>query len=321
MKGGSTLTIYHILIGIAVLALLYLLACFICFYLTFYVKRSGKQPDYHLPPGKVYEPYYGKLRAWIDASRALPHEDVYITSHDGLRLHAAYYECDPDAPCELLIHGYRGSAERDMAAGIERCFAANHNVLFIDQRASGKSEGHVITFGAKEQYDCLAWIDFLNKKRGSDKGVILAGLSMGAATVMLAAGHKLPDNVLYVLADSGYSSAPEIIKKVLRQNLHLPAFLFYPMIRLGARLFGGFDVHSISPVDAMTRATVPVIFIHGTSDHFVPCYMSCDCHDACASAHKHLLLIDGADHALCLVTDADAYHAAITAFKRSCNIP
>ena len=310
------LTIYYILGGFVLLCLLYLLACYVCFRLTFYVPRRRKRPDYHLPPGKVYEPYYDKLRAWIDASRALPHEDVSITSHDGLRLHGAYYECDPDAPCEILIHGYRGSAERDMAAGIERCFEAGHNVLFIDQRAAGKSEGHVISFGANEQYDCLAWINFLNEKRGRDKGVILAGLSMGAATVMLAAGHKLPDNVLYVLADCGYSSSSEIIKKVLRENLHLPLFPFYPMIRLGGMLFGGFDVNAVSPVEAVKKATVPMLFIHGTADGFVPFYMSCDCHDACASPHKRLLLIDGANHALCLIADADAYHAAIVALAK-----
>ena len=143
---------------------------------------------------------------------------------------------------------------------------------------------------------------------------------MGAATVMLAAGHELPDNVLYVLADSGYSSAPEIIKKVLHFNLHLPVSVFYPMIRLGARLFGGFDVHHVLPVEAMKNATVPVIFIHGTGDGFVPFYMSCDCYDACASTHKHILLVDGANHALCLITDADAYYNAVTEFKANCGI-
>ncbi len=312
------LTFFYILGGVAALSLLYLAACYVCFRLTFYVSRR-KRPEYDLPPGKVYEPYYDRLRAWIDASRAIPHEDVYITSHDGLRLHGAYYECDPDAPVEILIHGYRGSAERDMAAGVERCFAMGRNALLVNQRAASKSEGRVITFGAREHRDCLAWVDYLVARFGNEKKIILTGISMGAATVMLAAGEPLPENVVCVLADCGYSSAPAIIKKVLKTDLKLPVWLFYPLIRVGGILYGGFDVERISPARAMARATVPVIFIHGDNDLFVPHTMSEECFAACASEKKKLVIIHDAGHALAFPFAPDAYYKALYDFQKECN--
>lgn len=310
--------LYYILGGIAALAALYLLLCFVCFRLTFYARRRRKVREYDLPPGKIYEPYHDQLRAWIDMTRTTPHEDLYITSRDGLRLHAAYYECDPAAPCEIIVHGYRGSPQRDTAAGLERCFQVGHNVLLVDQRTAGKSEGRVISFGAREQYDCLAWIDAINQKRGMDKDVILAGVSMGAATVMLACAHPLPSNVKYVLADCGYSSARDIIRKVVRENLHLPNFIFYPMIRMGGLLFGGFDANKISPARAVANATVPMIFIHGKDDGFVPAYMSERCYDACNAPYKKLLLVRGANHGLSLVIDPDGYYGAIKEMRAVC---
>ena len=319
-KGGDAVYWFYILGGVAALALVYLFACFVCFRLTFYVPRRRKVREYDLPPGKIYAPYHNDLRRWIDMTRNTPHEDLYITSHDGLRLHAAYYECDPAAPCEIIFHGYRGSPQRDTAAGLERCFEVGHNVLLVDGRTAGKSEGHVISFGANEQYDCLAWIERLNEKRGMEKGVILAGVSMGAATVMLASAHPLPSNVKYILADCGYSSARDIIRKVVRENLHLPNFIFYPMIRLGGILFGGFDVEGVSPERALANASVPMIFIHGADDGFVPAYMSERCHAACHAPYKSLLLVKGANHGLSLVIDPDGYYTAIKQMRAACDM-
>ena len=309
---------YHIIAIAAASVALFLFICNTCFRLTCFVPCRLKPTDYDIPPGKVYEPYRDRLRAWIDAARATPHEHIYITSHDGLRLHGMYYECDPNAPVELLVHGYRGSAERDMAAGIERCFAMGRNAFLIDQRASGRSEGRVISFGAFEKRDCLAWVDYLVERFGKEKKIILTGVSMGAATVMLAAGEPLPENVVCVLADCGYSSSAAIIKKVLRHDLKLPVFPFYPLIVIGAFLFGHFRIDRISPARALTRASVPVIFIHGTNDKFVPASMSEECYAACASEKKKLVLIPHAGHVLSFPDDPDAYYKALYDFQAEC---
>ena len=196
-----------------------------------------------------------------------------------------------------------------------RAFALGRNVLIIDQRAAGRSEGHIITFGVKEHLDVADWVDFICDRFGPEQEIILTGISMGAATVMMASQLPLPENVVGVLADCGFTSAPDIIKKVLRQ-LYLPVRLFYPLIRLGARLYGGFDPEDSQPIEAVKNARVPVIFIHGEGDDFVPCEMSRRCHEACSS-RKALLTVPGAGHGLAYPVAPEEYLAALDEFFSS----
>jgi fermentation-respiration switch protein FrsA (DUF1100 family) len=301
---------------ICFLALVALLIAYICFSKVFKTSKRltlGKG-EYDLPPDDIYEPYYPQMRKWVDEIRSMDRELLEIKSFDGLTLRGIYYECQKGAPVELLFHGYRGNAERDMSGGIERCFAMGRNALLIDQRASGESDGHIITFGIKEHRDCLAWIDFAIEYFGKDVRLILTGISMGASTVAMASGKELPKNVESVLADCGYTSPKEIIKKVLKQ-IHLPAFIFYPLIKLGSRLIGGFDLESYSPIEAMKNSHVPVIFIHGEEDDFVPCEMSEKMYEQCASMHKKLVKIKRAGHGLAFPCDKEKYLDALRDFE------
>ena len=252
------------------------------------------------------------MRKWILEKRHLPHEECFITSFDGLKLHAEYYEFAPNAPVELMFHGYRGSAERDLSGGIQRCFQVGHSVLLIDQRCSGKSEGNVITFGIREHRDCLAWIDFAVQHLGSDVKIILTGISMGAATVLMAAGKQLPSNVVGILADCGYSSPKEIITVVAGQ-MHLPASFLYPFAKFGARIFGHFDLEEYSPEEALKSCTVPVIFFHGEDDQYVPSYMSRSNYEVCQT-RKKLVLIPGAGHGLCFPVSPEEYIREVRMF-------
>ena len=196
-----------------------------------------------------------------------------------------------------MFPGYRGDAERDLCGGVQRCFQLGHSALIVDQRACGRSDGHVITFGVRESRDCMDWIDFMLKRFGKDVKIILTGVSMGAATVLMAAGKPLPENVIGVLADSGFTGGKQIIQKVIRQ-IGLPKNLVYPFIRWGAKIFGGFDPNGSSPIDAMTRCCLPIIFFHGEDDDFVPCDMSRENFETCVSARKKLYTIPGAGHVL-----------------------
>jgi len=142
--------------------------------------------------------------------------------------------------------------------------------------------------------------------------LILTGISMGASTVLMAAGNPLPENVIGILADCGFNSAKDIIKKVIRQ-LGLPPKISYPFVKLGARLYGGFDLEETSAEEAMKKCTKPVIFFHGESDDFVPCDMSRINYEACA-AKKRLVTIPGAGHGLSYAIAPEAYLTALREF-------
>ena len=304
-----------ILLGIAAaLILLLLLIAFICFYITFYVPEGQKKPkeEFPFPPGDIYVPFHGQMRTWMQEARELPFEAVSIRSFDGLTLRGKYYEYAPGAPIELMLHGYRGNAERDLCGGIQRCFSLGRNVLIVDLRASGDSEGHVITFGVKESRDCRAWIDFILTRFGPESRIVLTGISMGAATVLMTAGQELPDNVVGVLADCGFTSARDIIQKTIRE-MKLPVALAYPFVKLGARLYGGFDLEATPPMEAVKHCHVPVIFIHGEADDYVPCKMSRQNFAACV-APKALVTVPEAGHGMAYLVDPEGYLDALSAF-------
>ncbi|MBR2967917.1 MAG: alpha/beta hydrolase [Clostridia bacterium] len=307
------------LIVVGAIAFLTFLVALYCYFRIFYSpKRKEFTPEqYDMPDGEDYEPYKAAMVEWIKAARARKSEECQIVSRDGLKLKGKYYECSKGAPIEILFHGYRGSAERDLSAGIERCFALNRNALIVDQRASGNSEGRTITFGIKERFDCLDWVDFCVQKFGKDTKIILTGISMGAATVMMAAGEKLPANVVCVLADCGYSSPREIIQKVIR-DMRLPPKLVYPFVKLGARLIGGFNLDEASPKDKLKKTAIPVVFIHGKNDNFVPCQMSEELYDVCASP-KSIALIDGAGHGLSYPANKQKYLNVLKEFEKVWN--
>ena len=297
----------------AVVLVLTLLTAYICFRMAFLTRRKVQEEgEFDIPVGRIYAPYRDKVIQWVQEVRALPRQEYAITSHDGLKLYARYYECAPGAPIELMFHGYQGTPERDLPSGVQRCFKVGRSALVVEQRACGRSEGKVISFGINEHKDCLAWIDFTIRHFGPDVKIILTGISMGAATVLMAAGKELPSNVVGVLADCGYNSAKEVIQKVIR-DMHLPAGVLYPFVKLGARLFGHFDLEQTDAETAMKNCKVPVIFYHGEADDFVPCYMSQKNYDACVS-RKQLVTIPGAGHGLCYAVDPEEYLETLKAF-------
>jgi fermentation-respiration switch protein FrsA (DUF1100 family) len=138
---------------------------------------------------------------------------------------------------------------------------------------------------------------------------------MGAATVMMASNKNLPENVIGILADCGYHSPREIVKTIIRE-MGIPVWLGYPFTRLGAKLYGHFDLEADSPEEALQSSTVPVIFFHGEADTYVPCYMSRLCYDACAS-RKKLVTVPGAGHGLSFPMDQDGYIREVRDFFQS----
>ncbi len=277
---------------------------------------------YHSDRTKTPNPYRGldncdddealkTFRSLITDLIELPTERVYITSRDGLRLSARYHHSKDGAPTAILCHGFRSCPDRDFC-GISKIFLSmGHNILLIDQRSHGKSEGTVITYGIKERFDVIDWISYINERSG-DAPVILCGLSMGAATVLMASGEDLPQNVRCIVADCPFSAPIDIIVKV-SGGMGIPAFLVNPMARISARI-DGFSITDSAPVTAVERAQIPILLIHGEADGFVPCYMS----EKIAAANPSITFekFPNADHALCCMSDNERYNTIVEKFVK-----
>ncbi len=300
-----------IVIILTVLALI-LVAAFGCYRITFFVPRKEIADIHYFPEELHYGNQADKIHALINAVMKLKSEDVFVQSKDNLQLHGKLYFVSEEAPTEILFHGYRSFAERDFSGGLQLALSLGHNALLVDQRAHGQSQGKALSFGILERYDCMTWINYVQKRFGKDKRIILVGISMGAATVLMAGGLPLPENVAGIIADCGYSAPSEIIKKVAKER-HFPVWLVYPLIRLGGKIFGGFDIEEETAEKALKRCFVPVLLIHGEDDGFVPCEMSRLNYAACAGK-KRLETFPGAEHGLSYLVDQERYQKIITEF-------
>lgn len=309
---------FAVLLGILLAAAAAILALSHLLYrLAFVVRRIKTLDPRRVPKGEQYAPLREKMLSMIDSAAAIPFQPVETRSFDGLTLRGRYYEAAPGAPLQILFHGYRSTGARDFCGGLPQALQDGYNVLLVDQRAHGGSDGKCLTFGIHERRDCLQWVNFARNQWGAETKITLVGVSMGAATVLMASELPLPENVTGIIADCGYSSPEAILRKVLRDR-HCPAGLILPLLRLGARLFGRFDLRAASAEGALKGCRIPVLFLHGEDDRFVPCEMSRINYAACAS-EKALVTFPGAGHALSYMIDRKGYTHATHEFLRKTN--
>lgn len=290
-----------------VLLILIILAIMIyAYFATFYSSNKKADSDaIKLPNQPIYTSFKDVIIKDIMDVRKLKYKQYFIKSFDGLLLSAKYYEHYKNAPIEIMFHGYRGSSERDLSTGVKRAALCGHNVLLIDQRASGNSQGHTISFGINEHKDCLRWITFIKKKFGIHTKIILTGISMGAATIMMTSSLKLPKNVIGLIADCGYTSPKEIIKKVIKDMKLFPNLL-YPFVYFSARVFGKFKLNETSPIECVRKTKLPIIFFHGTIDSFVPHEMSKTLFKECKSK-KYIFIVENAEHGISYLVEPEKY--------------
>ena len=221
-------------------------------------------------------------------------ENIFLPSYDGLRLHGRLLQQPGAKGTILLFHGYRSSWVIDFSIVLPYYFTLGYNLLAVDERAHGESEGTYITFGVRERHDVATWAAYAAMHFGPAHPLILDGLSMGAATVLLASDLELPPSVRGIIADCGFSSPYEIMKSVFRAHCRwLPAGPLLALTDVFTRLFAGFSLKGASTLDAVAKTKLPILFIHGTGDTFVPCSMTQAAYDACA-APKQLVLVPDA---------------------------
>ena len=281
---------------------LILVSSFFVYLFVFHRKKEGD-------PGEVmddpqYKVYREETRAMVDKLKARAFEEVHIISFDGLRLFGRWYEGKKDSPVAVLCHGYNGSAFRDFSGGSDIFLSLGWNVLLIDQRAHGKSEGSTITFGVKEKYDALDWVDYAReRKKGAP--IFLVGVSMGGATVLMASAMAEERGIKGIAADCPYSSPYEIISKVMVDKGLKPSLLM-PLVSLSAFLFGHFRLKSESAAEAVEKSSLPILIIHGLDDRFVPDYMSREIYER-SKGNVEYETFPNAGHGLSYMVDRKRY--------------
>ncbi len=273
--------------------------------------RTLKLPDDH-PLARVQKAVVESL----DFFKTHPGELLVIEAN-GVELAARRYPQEDPKGRVIMFHGYRSIAETDFACAMVYYYSCGYELVLVDQRASGKSSGTWIGFGVLERYDCLSWIRFLNAEYGSVP-TFLSGISMGCTTVLMALGLELPSNVKGVIADCGFTSPKEIIRHVMGRKLHLSTDLLMPGMSLFTKIFAGYFYGEYSTLDALKENKLPVLFIHGKEDHYVPHEMTLRNYEAC-TAEKQLILVEGAGHGTSYLQDKPTIEKAISEFLAKYN--
>ncbi len=282
------------------------------YYYGFYSPRGRQNDDHHILVKLRTQEQVDHTIELIDSLNERPFEKLRIRSFDGLILSGRYFHAKDGAPLAILCHGYRGTPSRDFCGGANICFDMGMNVLMIEERAHCSSEGHTITFGVRERYDVLSWAEYAVERFGPDVKILLAGISMGAGTVLMASELELPANVRGILADCPFTSPSDIVSEVGR-SMSLPMKIAYPMALLAARVFGGFSLTAADAAEAVKGAKVPILLIHGEADELVPCEMG----RKIAEANPELIefhTFPDAGHGLSYVEDTERYTKLVRSF-------
>ena len=296
--------VLYILLGVFGFLLILFFAGLYLFYRSlFYTPAKGQNDDFKLYDAQQYVGIEDQIYELIKGIQQVPYEDIYTTSYDGLKLHGRLYKNDKSDKVMICFHGYRGTAYRDFSGGATELVNLGFNVILIDERGHGQSEGHSITFGKKEQKDVPVWINKAKEIFGEDKEIILIGISMGASTILFAA-DKIDDNIKLV-ADSPYSTIEEIIGDGIKK-FKLPVKLFFGIINLSSIIFGHANLKGQDASKSVNNSNHKVLIFHGDNDSVVNYHFS----ERVYLENKEKVqyaLFPNAEHGLSYIVDRDRY--------------
>ncbi len=287
------------------------------------VKRDGlklKVPhrlQSRVSGGLLDDPKLQKVAIARKRAMALETEPVSITSRDGLRLKGYIYGCENPKRIILAMHGWRSDWKTDFGSCVDFLYGEGSVLICPDQRGQNDSEGEYIGFGVLERHDCIDWLQFVTERYPEDIPIYLLGVSMGASTVLMASGSKMNDRVKGIIADCGFTSPHAIWKHVLDNNLKIKEKFTYPLANAIIKRKARFDGDGYSTLDALKVNTRPVLFIHGSSDGFVPISMTFENYLATV-APKQLFIVPGAGHGMSYLTDTAGYQNNVREFFFKC---
>lgn len=233
-----------------------------------------------------------------------------LIAPDGIKLSASFFPGSSNKAV-ILVHGYTGS-RKEMMSKAAVFHSWGYNVLVPDNRAHGESGGKYIGMGWLDKDDLKLWINWLSDENPESR-IVLLGVSMGGAAVMMTAGDS-NRNVEAVIEDCGYTSVWDIFADELKSLYHLPSFPILDMCRAMIKLKAKYDIKVASSVNQLRKATVPILFIHGSDDHFVNTNMVYRNYDAKTTGDKDILIVNNAGHAMAEIENPDQYYGKIREF-------
>lgn len=245
--------------------------------------------------------------------RQLPFEHAEIMSADGLRLRADFLRGRPGTDVTIIFcHGYRSEPAFDFAAMYDFYHASGFNLIYLHMRAHGRSEGRYIGFGALDRYDVQLW----TKKAAElfpGTSIFLHGMSMGAASVMQCADLELSDAVRGIISDCGFSCVNEVFRNLIGSMYHIPATPFVDIFEHVNRITAGYGFSDADSVRSMQNSKLPLLYICGDSDRYVPLEMAMRIYNACPQ-DKQLLITKGVGHAASFMCENEKYTQLVTDF-------
>lgn len=283
------------------------------FYRRTMIRGNAKKERTMKMAGTDWNQHMAFIKERKDLMMSQPHEDLWIESFDGLKLHATWF---PQGECKKVVicfHGYTSQGMSDYIGLSGYYLQKGYSMLLVDERAHGQSEGKHIGFGCLDRQDALKWIEKVIKDCGEDVEILLHGTSMGGATVLMTSGLKLPIQVKGIISDCAFTSAKEVFTHVLKSMYHMPAFPTIQISDFMNRKLSGYGLDECNAAREVKKAKVPILLIHGSGDTFVPCSMCETIYENIASPKKKLI-IEGAAHAECYYKDTAAYENALTEF-------
>lgn len=241
-------------------------------------------------------------------------QEVHVMSRDGLKLFGTVFEEHPRSnKWAILMHGYRSNGQADVGFVAMKLADLGFNSIVPDQRGHGKSSGNYIGMGWHERFDVLAWINHILERNPSAE-IILYGGSMGASTVMNASGEALPKNVRLIIADCGYSSAAKEFRYLIKHALGVPiprVIVFFANII--TKLRSGHGLYKANTMKQLAKNRLPILFIHGVGDTFVPYTMTQD-NMAATKSRKEALFVADAVHFSSYVYNPKLYFETVENF-------
>lgn len=283
------------------------------FYRRTMIRGKAKTERTMKMAGTDWSQYVPLIEKRKEALMAQEHEDVYLMSADGLKLHATWFPQGDRKKTVICFHGYTSKGMSDYIGLSDYYMRNGYSMLLVDERAHGDSEGTYIGFGCLDRLDAVRWIQWVVDTCKEEVQILLHGTSMGGATVLMASSLALPEQVKGIISDCGFTSPKEVFTHVLHSMYHLPAFPIIQIADLVNKKRAGYGLDECNAAREVRKVTRPILMIHGSGDTFVPCSMCETIYENCSSP-KQKLIVEGAAHAESYYKDTQAYEAALDEF-------